>query len=132
MNDEKIVLVARLKVKADAVEEAKKAALAIVADSRAEAGNINYDIHQAIDDATVFVWHETWANNTQGPPGGLLCGTQTQFPEPFPGVSGFVHNATDPITAINIVDHVIVPTNIRPGSFLLSWRWDCEQSPLGR
>lgn len=62
MNNEKIVLVARLKVKEDAVEEAKKAALAIVADSRAEEGNINYDIHQAIDDPTVFVWHETWAD----------------------------------------------------------------------
>lgn len=64
MNNEKIVLVARLKVKDDAVEEAKKAALAIVADSRAEEGNINYDIHQAIDDPTVFVWHETWTDNT--------------------------------------------------------------------
>ena len=62
MNDEKIVLVARLKVKKDAVETAKAAALAIVNDSRAEEGNINYDIHQAIDDETVFVWHETWAN----------------------------------------------------------------------
>ncbi len=62
MNDEKIVLIARLKVKDDAVGEAKKAALAIVADSRAEAGNMNYDIHQMIEDATVFVWHETWAN----------------------------------------------------------------------
>lgn len=59
---EKIVLVARLKVRKDAVEEAKKAALAIVADSRAEAGNINYDIHQAIDDPAVFVWHETWTD----------------------------------------------------------------------
>ena len=62
MNNEKIVLVARLKVKENAVEDAKKAALAIVADSRAEEGNINYDIHQAIDDPTVFVWHETWAD----------------------------------------------------------------------
>ena len=60
MSDEKIVLVARLKVKDDKIEEAKQAALAIVADSRAEEGNINYDIHQAIDDPTVFVWHETW------------------------------------------------------------------------
>ncbi len=57
---EEIVLVARLKVKADAVEEAKAAALAIVADSRTEEGNINYDVHQAIDDPTVFIWHETW------------------------------------------------------------------------
>ena len=60
MNGEKIVLVARLKVKEDKIEEAKKAALAIVADSRAEAGNVSYDIHQAIDDPTVFIWHETW------------------------------------------------------------------------
>lgn len=62
MDDEKIVLVARLKVREDAVEEAKQSALAIVADSRAEEGCVNYDIHQAIDDETVFVWHETWKN----------------------------------------------------------------------
>lgn len=60
MNDEKIVLVARLKVKEDSVEEAKHLALGIVSDSRTEEGCINYDIHQAIDDPTVFVWHETW------------------------------------------------------------------------
>ena len=60
MNDEKIVLVARLKVKPDAVEETKRLALGIVADSRTEEGCLNYDVHQAIDDPTVFVWHETW------------------------------------------------------------------------
>jgi quinol monooxygenase YgiN len=61
MSDEKIVLVARLKVKKEMVEEAKTAALALVEVSRAESGCLNYDIHQAIDDETVFVWHETWA-----------------------------------------------------------------------
>ncbi len=61
-NNEKIVLIAHLKVKKDAVEEAKQAALAIVGDSRAESGCLNYDFHQAIDDETIFVWHETWAN----------------------------------------------------------------------
>lgn len=60
MSDETIVLVARLKVRDDAVEEAKRLALKIVADSRTEAGCINYDVHQAVDDPTVFVWHETW------------------------------------------------------------------------
>ena len=60
MSDEKIVLVARLKVRTDAVEEAKRLALGIVADSRTEEGCGNYDVHQAIDDPTVFVWHETW------------------------------------------------------------------------
>jgi quinol monooxygenase YgiN len=62
MSDEKIVLMARLKVKDDAVDEAKRLALGLVADSRGEEGCINYDIHQAIDDQTVFVWHETWKN----------------------------------------------------------------------
>jgi quinol monooxygenase YgiN len=62
MNDEKMVLIARLKVKDDKVEELKTAALKIVADSRNEAGNINYDIHQSIEDETLFFWHETWAN----------------------------------------------------------------------
>ena len=62
MENEKIVLVARLKVKNEMIDEAKQAALAIVADSRAEEGCVNYDIHQAIDDPTVFIWHETWKN----------------------------------------------------------------------
>ncbi len=62
MNDDKIVLMARLKVKPEAVEEIKNAALAIVADSRNEAGCINYDVHQSIEDETLFFWHETWAN----------------------------------------------------------------------
>ncbi len=62
MNDDKIVLIARLKVKADKVEQARSAALAIVAASRNEAGCINYDIHQSIEDETIFFWHETWAN----------------------------------------------------------------------
>jgi quinol monooxygenase YgiN len=64
MSDEKIVLVARLKVKKEMVEEAKTAALALVEVSRAESGCENYDVHQAIDDETVFVWHETWATKT--------------------------------------------------------------------
>ena len=62
MNNENIVLFARLKVKADKVEELRSAALAIVANSRNEAGNINYDVHQSVDDETLFFWHETWAN----------------------------------------------------------------------
>jgi quinol monooxygenase YgiN len=62
MSAENIVLIARLKVKPDKVEELISAALAIVSASRNEAGNINYDIHQSIEDETVFLWHETWVN----------------------------------------------------------------------
>ena len=62
MSNENIVLIARLKVKKDAVEAAKQAALAIIEDSRSESGCLNYDFHQGKDDETVFLWHETWAN----------------------------------------------------------------------
>jgi len=57
-----LVLIARLKVKPNSVESAKQAALAIIEDSRAEDGCLNYDFHQAIDDETIFIWHETWEN----------------------------------------------------------------------
>ncbi|MFT3746612.1 MAG: putative quinol monooxygenase [Pyrinomonadaceae bacterium] len=62
MSDEKIVLIARLKVKPDMVEVAKKAALAIVDESRAEEGCVNYDVHQSVEDETLFFWHETWTH----------------------------------------------------------------------
>jgi len=62
LNNEKVVLFARLKVKADKIEQLKTAALKIVADSRNEAGCINYDVHQSVEDETLFFWHETWAN----------------------------------------------------------------------
>lgn len=58
--DENLYLTARLKVKNDKVEELKQAALAIVADSRSEEGCISYNVHQSIEDATVFVWRECW------------------------------------------------------------------------
>ena len=61
-DNENIVLMARLIVKKDKIGALKQAALAIVAESRQEAGCVNYDVHQLIDDETVFLWHETWAN----------------------------------------------------------------------
>lgn len=64
MNDEKIVLMARLKVKKEMVEEAKKVALSLVEVSRTEEGCESYNLHQAIDDDAVFVWHEVWASKS--------------------------------------------------------------------
>jgi quinol monooxygenase YgiN len=63
MSDQQVVLFARLQVKPDMVERAKAAALAIVADSRNEAGCMNYDVHQSNEDETLFFWHETWASH---------------------------------------------------------------------
>lgn len=74
-----------------------------------------------------------------------------QFPEPFPGLSGHVpywrsHLGPDvpqwinlmggeqgnpPMSRgfpISIMDLVKVPEDLPEGEYLLSWRWDCEQS----
>lgn len=61
-DNENIVLFARLKVKQGTETQAKRAALSIIEKSRAENGCLNYDFHQAIDDETIFLWHETWEN----------------------------------------------------------------------
>jgi len=68
----------------------------------------------------------------------------TQFPEPLPGISGwpgdFGHNGGSNSSVpqsndkpgdyfpFSIVDKVILPASLQPGEYLLSWRWDCEQS----
>ena len=79
----------------------------------------------------------------------------TQFPEPYPGMSSLwsswlwcgapnktlaprstqlgdsPHDLPCSHTAMmksNIVDKVIVPKYLAAGEYLLSWRWDAEQS----
>lgn len=70
----------------------------------------------------------------QCPPG------MTQFPEPLPGLSGYLGHylvyANEPVSytvgvegaLYSIVDLVEVP-DVEAGDYLLSFRWDCEQSP---
>lgn len=63
----------------------------------------------------------------------------TQFPERVPGVSGGtvgswpgVLSAQQPSNTVganySIVDRVKVPAALKPGKYLLSWRWDVEGS----
>ena len=47
-----------------------------------------------------------------------------QFPEPLPGISGFGKI----VWPWSVTDTVKVPADIAPGKWLLSWRWDCEES----
>ena len=72
-------------------------------------------------------------NLTTCPPG------LTQFPSPVAGLQvGFsgatFTNWTPAIDGFpySIVDHVCVPGDIDAGDYLLSWRWDAEQSPQVR
>lgn len=52
------------------------------------------------------------------------CPAGSQFPEPLRGMSGFGKSVWE----WSVVDQVVVPDNLEPGDYLLSWRWDCEQS----
>jgi len=55
------------------------------------------------------------------------AGTPTEFPELSPGVSGYTRL---PLVGLpyNIVDLVEIPGDIGLGDYLLSWRWDAEQT----
>jgi len=62
---------------------------------------------------------------------GLLCPPgETEYEEVLPGVSGFLANHSFPersIVGFSIVDKIIVP-DLEDGTYLLSWRWDCEST----
>lgn len=56
-----------------------------------------------------------------------------QFEPPLPGFSGYDPTGTDGSSSLDgfpwtIIDRVVVPEDIPAGRYLLSWRWDCEQS----
>lgn len=55
---------------------------------------------------------------------GGSCPERTQFPEPIEGLSGFGKSIWD----WSVVDRMTVPADLEPGAYLLSLRWDAEQS----
>jgi len=62
--------------------------------------------------------------------GNPVC-DEVQFPEPLPGLSGYGVSFTDPtqIFDFHIIDQVQIPSNLEPGNYVISFRWDCEQTP---
>jgi len=57
---DKLTVVARVRAKPGKEEEMKRVLLGLVAPTRAEAGCINYDLHQSQDDAALFLFYENW------------------------------------------------------------------------
>lgn len=63
----------------------------------------------------------------------------TQFAEPAPGISGYLGDAgllvsragTSGIEGFSysVMDEVEIPQDLEAGDYILSWRWDAEQSP---
>ena len=56
----KIVVLARIKARQDSTETVKSELLKMVEPTRKEAGCITYQLHQDIEDPSVFVFYEIW------------------------------------------------------------------------
>merc|ERR1711936_628815 len=57
--------------------------------------------------------------------------TGPQFPPPAPGLLGYGENYLAPGAPqffFTIMDEVVVPADLTPGDYVLSFRWDCEQT----
>ena len=58
------------------------------------------------------------------------CTNGTQFSPPGPGLLGFgVHVGSGKLFDFSIIDKVEIPKDLEPGKYVLSFRWDCEQTP---
>ncbi len=55
-----LTIVADIRVRPDRVEQAKAELLKLVAPTRAEAGCLQYDLHQDTDDPAHFLFFENW------------------------------------------------------------------------
>ena len=59
---ERVTVIARFKAKEGADLELKELLLSLIEPSRSDEGCVNYDLHQAFKDPSLFVFHETWEN----------------------------------------------------------------------
>lgn len=57
-----LTIVARIEAKPDQVELVKSELLKVIEPTRAEAGCLQYDLHQDNDNPTVFLFFENWEN----------------------------------------------------------------------
>lgn len=51
-----------------------------------------------------------------------------EFPAPLPGAYGWGAVGTQGFHYYSIIDRVVIPDNLTEGEYLLSWRWDAEQT----
>jgi len=82
-------------------------------------------------------WAKNPIPNCVGLGGGFFdedpsCPKGTQFPPPAPGLLGQGANIHTPGKVDflwSLMDEVEVPEELVPGDYVLSFRWDCEQTP---
>ena len=62
MNAESMTVVAQIKAKAGKESQVRQELLSLVAPSRKDAGCLNYDLHQGLDNPSLFLFHENWTS----------------------------------------------------------------------
>ncbi|MDD2318636.1 MAG: putative quinol monooxygenase [Geobacteraceae bacterium] len=62
MADKKVTVLAKFKAKEGMEEKVRQEIMVCVEPTRAEAGCINYDLHQSADDKRVFMLYENWVS----------------------------------------------------------------------
>jgi quinol monooxygenase YgiN len=62
MTEGRVTVLARVQARAGHEDEVRRLLLALVAPSRAEAGYLNYDLHQSAADPTEFMFYENWVS----------------------------------------------------------------------
>jgi quinol monooxygenase YgiN len=62
MKAKSLTVVAQIKAKPGKEDQVRQELLSLVAPSRKDAGCLNYDLHQALDNPALFLFHENWTS----------------------------------------------------------------------
>jgi quinol monooxygenase YgiN len=62
MGDNEITVVALIRAKDGMVEEVKQELTGLVGPTRAEEGCIKYELHQSVENKSLFMFYEKWAS----------------------------------------------------------------------
>ena len=62
MAGNQVTVIVRIRAKPETRAEVKQALLSLLSPTRSEEGCLNYDMHQAPDDDSLFLFHENWTS----------------------------------------------------------------------
>ena len=62
MANKRVTVVVRLKAKAGKEAEVRQELFNLLAPTRAEQGCLNFDMHEALNDPALFLFHENWTS----------------------------------------------------------------------
>ena len=60
--NQSVTVIARVRAKSGKEKELREVLLGLVAPTRAEAGCLNYDLHESVDRPGLFFFYENWTN----------------------------------------------------------------------